>query len=308
MPPALPNDEKTRDRIAHEAANWCARLAIGTADPAAFERWRAESPAHAVAVARVTAAWETVDAVPDVVAAAPASPSRRTLLRTAGLVAAGGLAASFVAVRAAAWPRAETAIGERRIVALGRDGRAMLNTDSELAWHETDQGLRLRLERGEVALQLNGRQPATLKAGDCESILSAGRFCARLERDGLEVAVLGGSARMVGTGGPKTALSRQILRIGPDGGTTLRADDRIERALAWQGGEILFQDEPLAEAIADYNRYLTRKIVIVDPALADIRIGGRFTTSDPEPFLRGLRDGFGVSVSERDDGILLAQK
>lgn len=307
MPPATPSDETTRDRIAHEAANWCARLAIGTADPAAFEQWRAQSPAHAVAVARVTAAWETVDALPESVAVPLRSPSRRTVLRAAGLAAAGVIAASFIAVRAAAWPSAETAIGERRIVSLGGDNRAMLNTDSQLAWHETDQGLRLRLDRGEVALHLTGRQPATLKAGDCASTLSPGRFCARLERDQLEVAVLGsGWARL--PGGSTTARSRQTLLVGPDGGSTLQADDRIERALAWQGGEILFQDEPLADAIADYNRYLTRKIVIADPALASVRIGGRFTTTDPEPFLRGLHDGFGVSIADRGDRILLAQK
>ena len=39
---------------------------------------------------------------------------------------------------------------------------------------------------------------------------------------------------------------------------------------------------------SNVNRYLERKIVIVDPAIGRLRIGGRFTSSDPTDFLAAL--------------------
>lgn len=280
---------------------WRARLATGRADDDAFARWRDQSSAHAVAFARVEAAWEQIEMLPGP-AAVPAMPSRRRFLRTAGLAATGSVAMGFLAARAVAWPQAETGIGERRLVALTNGSHAMLNTDTALSWSTGDQTMRIALEHGEVALQLG--RPARLDGGGHRSMLSAGRFDVLLDKDRLEVTVLGGSAWMPAAGAAR-ADPRQALLVGPDGGVTIAAAERIARALAWQTGEILLQDEPLAAAVADYNRYLHRKIVIADPALAAIRVGGRFTTTDPAPFLRGLHEGLGIRVDATSTGFVL---
>lgn len=81
------------------------------------------------------------------------------------------------------------------------------------------------------------------------------------------------------------------------------SEERISSATAWQNREIEFDDARLAEAVADYNRYLTRKIVIDDPRLADLRIGGRFSSTDPEAFLQALALGLDLRVIERADAV-----
>jgi ferric-dicitrate binding protein FerR (iron transport regulator) len=50
-------------QLADEAAMWLARLDLETADLAAFELWRGQSPDHAVAFARAHAAWEVAGRV-----------------------------------------------------------------------------------------------------------------------------------------------------------------------------------------------------------------------------------------------------
>ena len=95
----------------------------------------------------------------------------------------------------------------------------------------------------------------------------------------------------------------------PTGAPVVRSAtvDEMAATLAWQRGEILFQHETLGSAVEEYNRYLSRKIIIVDRDLADMPIGGRFTSNDPSAFLRGLQIGFGIKVSTSPTGFLLTR-
>jgi transmembrane sensor len=68
---------------------------------------------------------------------------------------------------------------------------------------------------------------------------------------------------------------------------------------AWRRGEIVFQGAPLGAVVEDYNRYLTKKLVIADPELSKLRLGGRFTNSDPSDFLNTLSSSFGFAPSMR---------
>ncbi len=36
--------------------------------------------------------------------------------------------------------------------------------------------------------------------------------------------------------------------------------------VAWQSGEIVFDGMPLGRAVAEFNRYLDRKIIVGDPS------------------------------------------
>jgi transmembrane sensor len=82
--------------------------------------------------------------------------------------------------------------------------------------------------------------------------------------------------------------------------------ESLDEASAWRRGEIVFQGAPLGAVVAEYNRYLTRKLVIADPELSKLRLGGRFTNSDPSDFLQTLRSSFSVRVIDAgDDTIVL---
>ena len=59
-----------------------------------------------------------------------------------------------------------------------------------------------------------------------------------------------------------------------------------------------------AEAVAQMNRYSDRQIVIADPALSRIRLGGRFTTTNPNDLLTALHASFGIRSQRSENGAI----
>ncbi|TNE42293.1 MAG: DUF4880 domain-containing protein [Sphingomonadales bacterium] len=316
------------EQLAEEAACWLVRHDLGTAERAEFERWRAQSPAHAIAFARAWAAWETANEAQgddDVVGPASevvpagvsvAEPSRRYFLRTAaaaGIVMVAG--AGLFASRAYAWDHAETQVGESRRIYMPDGSEMMLNTDSAVAWKFDGDRRIIRLERGEVALDIHpGPAALSLIGKGLTASLSAGRFNARLKAGALDVLVLRGVAQALpysagkpvaqaSAGQAQTLLMTDVApSVRPVSGRQMAA------TLAWQDGEILFQDEPLSSAVEEYNRYLASKIVIMDSGLGGIRVGGRFTSADPSAFLTALRTTLDIDVQAANGSYFLTIK
>ena len=78
--------------------------------------------------------------------------------------------------------------------------------------------------------------------------------------------------------------------------------------MSWRTGFIVFRDTSLADAVADFNRYTNRKIVIEDPAIANIRIGGNFRSDNADAFLSLIQTGFPVRAEQHSDRIVLTKK
>ncbi|MGK6320253.1 FecR family protein [Sphingomonas sp. DT-204] len=300
-----------RDADLEHAAEWFARWQTGSVDEAAFARWRDADPAHALAFARVTAAWESA-AVPGALpetAEAPLMPTRRRLMQGGMAAAAVMLAAGsgLVATRAYAWNSASTDVGETRKLRLPDGSMAALNTDSKLFWRFSHDRRDLWLDRGEVALDLQPGPAARLQTGSSAAALGEGRFNARLRRTMLDLIVLRGNARSwdrtMDAPEAAGAHSRQRLLFTEKGPVVQPVPiDGVDAVLAWQAGEIVFLDTPLAQAAAEYNRYLSRKIVIENPSVGAIRVGGRFQSADPTDFLHAVSASLGVRVRTAADG------
>ena len=79
----------------------------------------------------------------------------------------------------------------------------------------------------------------------------------------------------------------------------------IERSLAWQERRLEFVSAPLAEMVAEFNRYNRRKLVIADAALAAQRFGGVFRPDDSAGFVRTLEINFGVVTEQQPDQTIL---
>jgi transmembrane sensor len=69
--------------------------------------------------------------------------------------------------------------------------------------------------------------------------------------------------------------------------------------LAWRQGLIYFQGAPLADALAEVDRYTTTQFVLADEKLRSVRIGGAFHTGDVDGLLHSLRQDFRID-SRRD--------
>lgn len=296
-----------------EAAQWLARADLGTLDEAAFEQWRAADPRHALAFARVAdAAQKATFAGQDGRAATHEFQVSRRAAVAAGLgvLALGG--GALVAGKVSARDRATTPVGGTQRIVLPRAGDLILNTDSAASWRRDRQGLSLWLERGEAALDLtDGAGPVHLrgKRGGARLGPGPGRYNARLREDLLDLTILRGQAVVDETGGGEAIQKPSALLLG-SGEPLVRvlSDQDIAETLAWRDGAILFVDEPLPAAVVEYNRHLVRKLIIADPRLKDLHVGGRFDADDPRGFLRALETAMDVQVSMSDREILLYRK
>lgn len=304
-----PSPDDAPDTVAAQAASWLARLDTGGADREAFERWRDADPRHAVAFAKAAALWSDLARVgraldhPAPVLAPRPRLSRRRLLEAAGIGAFAVLGGG-VATRAFARQRMVSAVGERLDRKL-TDGAIMtLNTDTDVRWREHRDHVEVWLRRGEVSLSAAGR-PFLLHAGaETARLQRGGRYNARMRGPVVDVTVLSGQAATPSV----AAMPAHNLTLTASGALTRpTAAPELLSIEAWRRGEVVFEDEPLSAAVEEYNRYLERKLMIVDPRLAAVRVGGRFTSSDPADFLQALSASLGVTSRRVGDDVILTR-
>jgi transmembrane sensor len=93
------------------------------------------------------------------------------------------------------------------------------------------------------------------------------------------------------------------------GGETLvfvKPDVDIANDLSWRSGMLVFNQQTLAEAAEQFNRYNERQILVEGNA-RKIRIGGSFKADNVEVFVLLLHRGFGLSVSDQGDRIVVSR-
>lgn len=118
-------------------------------------------------------------------------------------------------------------------------------------------------------------------------------------------AAQAGSARGPATTGEVLLVAGEQLTVAPRSSPRpVRVDVAV--ATAWTQRKLVFEETPLAEAVAEFNRYSNRRIVIDDPVLARFHIRGSFEATDPEPLLNFLRDRFAVRVIEQGEEIRIS--
>ena len=196
-----------------------------------------------------------------------------------------------------------------------------LNTDSQIRIALTDTERRVELRHGEAFFEVSKdpNRPFVVRAGDQRVIAVGTKFSVRREGDDVEIVVTEGKVRV------EDGAAGQGYRVGGSAdlfltpGSIARADDagvlvqrrtlpEAEEHLSWRTGWLMFRNQGLADAIAEFNRYSARKIVIQDPAIASLKIEGNFRATNVEAFVRLLESGFPVRAEVRADQIVLTAK
>jgi transmembrane sensor len=139
------------------------------------------------------------------------------------------------------------------------------------------------------------------------------RFNVRRRVESVDVLVTQGTVRVARTrysDGPGVS-SSALVSAGESALIAATQIDRApitpalaDRALAWHHGSLEFESSTLAEIVAEFNRYNRRRIVIDDPDLATMQIGGRFSATNPDGFVHVLTD-FGIRADITDSEIVL---
>jgi transmembrane sensor len=80
----------------------------------------------------------------------------------------------------------------------------------------------------------------------------------------------------------------------------------LASATAWTQRRLIFDDTKLADVADEFNRYNHRQLVIEGDELADVRISGVYSSTDPTSLLRFLSEQPGVKVTEERDRVRIA--
>lgn len=229
----------------------------------------------------------------------------------------GALAASLALVCGLLWQAVGnqdlmTAKGETRQFPLADTSLASLNSGSKIAVELSDSARRINLKQGEAWFQVakDKRKPFIVSAGAVRVKAVGTAFAVRRYPQGAEILVTEGVVEVWSNkGGPKRLLLSQGERaFVPELASEMHASRQpgeIARRLAWRTGKLIFINQTLAEAVADFNRYSPRKLIIADPALHGITFIGQYAVDAPEVFAKDVCTYLNVPLQITADTILI---
>ncbi|MDB5973417.1 MAG: iron dicitrate transport regulator FecR [Nevskia sp.] len=321
------------------AAQWFTRMRSDrrtVQDEDTFHRWLADSPEHEDAYLTLQALWSGLETHRDAPAIqhlreqalqeSRSSLSRRhpsiarrlviPLLAAAAAVIAAILVTGFATTQQADY---RTAVGEHRTIRLGDGSELTLNTDTILRVHYTPWSRKVELQSGEAHFKVahNPLRPFQVDAGDGQIRDLGTEFDVYKQTSGVQITLIEGQIevrdkRPPTTGSPQpeattmtaTRTSGQQISLADTGLSPIRPVN-ISKATAWLRGLLVFDQERLADAVAEINRYATTKLRVQDPKLAELRISGVFHTDSAKAFISTLRQSFSIVTRPAPDGTLL---
>lgn len=331
---------RLRDEISAEtrkdaAVDWFLRRGAGplsAEEVGAFESWLAQSPENERTYATLDLAWSVAGEAEDHPAISARNRDlvkavdrdrrvRRTVLATlvVGVIGGAGLGwQALTAPKPLATQAFETAVGQQATVTLPDGSKVTLNTDTVVRTRADPNRRLVYLERGQAFFEVekDRRHPFVVTAAGKTVTALGTAFDVRVDRGGLKVVLVEGKVRVDTPVAPSPAGGREpppaqatemtagSQLVAPDNADWRMSRTDVNRETSWLRGQITFNDAPLGEIVAELNRYSTRKLVIAEPQLASVRLGGIYTPGDIAGFSRALR-AYGVAeVSEGPDGQL----
>jgi transmembrane sensor len=299
-----------------------------------FETWLAADPAHRAAYASVERTWTAM--------AAAGVDERILAMRRAALavprhprgpwIRPGAIAASVVVVAGLVagvlltydpWindPHTgefATQVGERSSINLPDGSSVALDTSSRIKVAFDSQVRRVRLLGGQAWFEVakNQPRPFVVEAGDRKVTAHGTAFDVRLdEHDRVQVTLIEGrisvEALTPSGAGPNMPIDHQDLLPGDQlivtrtRPATKRTTD-VTKVISWREGQIIFDDDTLAAAVAEVNRYSARKIVLTDPHLASLRMSGVFIAGHSDSFVETVTGNFPIKVTSDSNGQIL---
>lgn len=323
-------NSSTTDRTLAEAASWVTRLHGPERSPeleAGLKRWLSESTEHQSAFEAATEVWyETANLPFPDRGEKPRREGQPVWALAASLILIIGVAA-FAYLRAIS-PAYSTDLGEQRTLVLKDGTRVTLNTESEIIERYTGERRSIELRKGEALFDVakDSRRPFAVMAGDRIITALGTAFAVRLDGDTTAVTLLDGRISVdvpsaPGNSGPASG-SPVLLAPGQRLTTPAAArkpgphrSDRstyeidqppLEKVMAWQHGQLIFENTPLHEAVAEFNRYASIKIEVAAGPASDIPIGGVFRTADALLFAQAVAASHDLQLTSRDKTLLLS--
>lgn len=207
-----------------------------------------------------------------------------------------------------------TGIGERATASLADGSTVVLNTNSILEINYSTLRRDVRLVAGQVLFKVahDTARPFIVAAANHQVVAVGTEFEVRLDGAKVRVALLQGRVRVEPIAARHSPSDNdsvaemtpgEQLVASADGMVVNRAN--VEDLVSWRSGRVRFDNMRLADAVAEMNRYSHTRILIDDPATADVRITGAFRTGQSYSFAQTIGEAFPVDVEQSGDTIRL---
>ena len=226
-----------------------------------------------------------------------------------------------------------TKIGAQKTINLSDGSVVFLNTNSELRVNYNEDSRNLTLIRGEASFDVakDKLHPFVVKAGNGDVQALGTSFAVRLNGEKVDVLVSHGTVRVrasdTNTNGKDERPEKQkvevsnaeqsvIARAGNRvvfekrkvESVTVEAQETLDRELYWRKGFLDFNQIPLAQVVSEVARYTDYKIVISDPTLEHLKVGGYYPIDNIETIFETLEMNFNLEVTELDGNKFLIKK
>jgi transmembrane sensor len=326
--------DSVRTSIAQQAAEWFVANRDGTPDAiqrSTFAAWLKTSPQHveeylgiALVAQELRAAADPELSLEALLAQARTSEQAAVIpigiarARTAGPArkAAWRFVAAAAAMLAVAtlWWRSDrvstmqyaTRHGEQLTQRLADSSVLRLDTDTAVTVRFSSGQRLVEVQKGQVLFEVahEARRAFHVVAGPADVVAIGTRFDVRLQPDSTLVSVLEGQIAVgLAPAQPGTAVRSTVLvhageqvQVAANQLPVQAVPAQIQRNTAWLRRQIVFEQEPLASVVSEFNRYSETPIEIETPALRALVISGTFSADDTESFVAFLRTLEGVRV------------
>ncbi|HEL5321561.1 TPA: FecR domain-containing protein [Stenotrophomonas maltophilia] len=308
-------------RQARQALRWVIQCSAGPLperQQRTLQRWLQADPRHALAWRQQQAFWQGLDAAgPDVLAALPGLTADRQRLRPIApqrrlpwLLASAAAVVLMVAAAPHALLLARSDLRSSdapRVVQLEDGSTAVLDAGTALAVAFDGQQRHLRLLRGQAWFQVaHEARPFQVEAagGQVRDIGTA--FSVSMQDTTVVTQVSEGVVDVRPGDGSVQRLHAGQARVFRDGRwlQPLRQADP-DAVAPWRRGEVVIDDQPAAQAIADLARYRRAPVWVLGGQGTDVRVSALFHLQQPETAIDAVAAQAGLRVQRLPGGALV---
>ncbi|NIE73370.1 DUF4880 domain-containing protein [Pantoea sp. Ap-967] len=311
--------QRLDDPVAEEAIEWMVRLQSGAFDEqqqSELERWRNRSSHHRQVYQRLLSGLARFQQSPwrgrasqPLLNSLDQPDGRRALLRNAlGVCLLLGGVGWLASSPRDSWRDGleySTRTAERGSWRLSDGSQLQLNARSRVSLWFDGQQRRLRLHEGEMLIDVAplGQRPLAIQTASGTLFSEGGRLALREAPGRARVVTLQQAASLAPGAAPAVLLrAGQVTWFDPRG--VLQQAPMAAMETAWLQGWLVVHDEPLAnlvEALRSYRKGWVR----LDPAVAQLRVSGRFPLDDSRQTLEILQQSLPVRIVQVTDYLLL---
>ncbi len=319
-----------------EAAEWFIAQRTGelsAEERERFMRWLGDSAANVREYLAVAELWGALPAAPGIRSAPadlkdalrslpPVTPldgksappsrerSRTRTRRRSGLIAAAA-ACLLAAAGAAVWfldtrPGTTELIthrGEQRSLELADGSVMQLNALSHVVATFNDRIRHIELRQGEALFHVakDPARPFEVATPDARVRALGTTFNVYYRGSDTRVAVVEGKVQVLSQAAPVAIAANETVRVASRGRVVSSGAAETQKVTAWTQRRLIFDEEPLARVIAEFNLYNVRQLSVDDEELARFQINGVFDADDPEALVAYLERVKGVAAEKKDN-------